>query len=638
MFNGVRKKKKKETFKTFRNLEKSKFKTIKTTLKSVLLKHSEVQQIITNLVLEMNDLVIHTYQFIRLYILYCFHNNLPFPIFDDKFTFVKYCIKTLGTKSNSGRKSKDTQLLDTLQEFYTKEYQPLLNYNKISLVNKSHLIDIIAEQIQVCISTNIQEHFIQHFLRFINKTTNEITQDKKELFELKHQLLMLEETNEKFDEWKNTHLEYILPKNIKKSIYYDVKGRQFDYLKGMLYMNSILEIQENKLFQPLPLRNNIIPKNVKFDSACIAELFCPESEKKGEVLKKITNYQNILWSSLLNMKHRLFKNKHYTFHNEITTDGISCSLLFIRKDCKGEENKNKQVNSEDYDYINIEELDTQQLENLQSRNIIGLDPGKRSLVYMMDGQGNKLQYTAPQRKKESMAKRNQIILQREKKNNKINEYENVLSLQNSKSVNYNKFKSYLVEKDRLNKQTMEFYKKEVWRKMKFRQYSYCNKSINTFLNNIEKTFGENILICYGNWSRSSQMKHFMPTMNKGLRKLIHKRYDTITINECNTSKKCCDCFQDLKHYRNKENKEEFRLLVCSNCVSCENKKIVFRTRDANSSINIMNLGKCWIYKQQRPSEFCIPSFTISNKKEEMEKVRPSVDFTEGNASSHRKLE
>ena len=632
------KKKKKETFKTFRNLEKSKFKTIKTTLKSVLLKHKDIQPLITNLVFEINDLVIHTYQFIRLYILYCFHNHLALPVFDDKFTFVKYCIKTLGTKSNSGRKSKDTQLLDTLNKFYLKEYQPLLNHTKTNLVNKSHLINIIAEQIQVCISTNIQEHFIQHFLRFINKTTNDITADKKELFELKHKLLMLEETNEKFNNWKHTHLSYILPTNITKTIYYDVKTRQFEYLKGMLYMNSILETQENKLFQPLPLRNNIIPKNIKFDSSCIAELFCPESEKKGEVLKKITNYQNVLWSSLLNMKHRLFKNKHYTFHNEITTDGISCSLLFIRKDCKGEDNKNKQVNSEDYEYVNIEELDKQQLENLQSRNIIGLDPGKRSLVYMMDGQGNKLQYTAPQRKKESMVKRNQQILQREKYLNKINEYENVLSLQNSKSVNYNSFKSYLVEKDKLNKQTIEFYKKEVWRKMKFRQYCYGNKSIDIFLNNIAKTFGENILICYGNWSRTSQMKHFMPTMNKGLRKLIHKRYDTITINECNTSKKCCDCFQDLKQYRNKENKEEFRLLVCSNCVSCENKKIVFRTRDANSAINIMNLGKCWIYKQQRPSEFCISSFTSSITKKEEEKVRPSVDFTEGNASSHRILE
>jgi hypothetical protein len=631
------KKKKKETFKTFTNLEKSKFKTIKTTLKSVLLKHKEVQPLIANLVFEINDLVIHTYQFIRLYILYCFHNNLAFPIFDDKFTFVKYCIKTLGTKSNSGRKSKDTQLLDNLQEFYNKEYQHLLNHNKTSLVNKSHLINILAEQIQICISNNIQEHFIQHFLRFINKTTNGITNDKKELFDLKHKLLMLEETNEKFNIWKLTHLPNIFPNNIKQSIYYDVKVRQFEYLKGMLYMNSVLETQENKLFQPLPLRNNIIPKNVKFDSSCIAELFCPESEKKGEVLKKITNYQNILWSSLLNMKHRLFKNKHYTFHNEITTDGISCSLLFIRKDCKGEENKNKQINSQDFEYISIEELDNQQLDNLKSRNIVGCDPGKRSLVYMMDGEGNKLQFTAPQRKKESMATRNQVILQREKKNNKINEFENVLSLQNSKSVNYNNFRTYLIEKDRLNKQTIDFYKKEVWRKMKFRQYSYGNKSIDIFLNNIEKAFGENILICYGNWSRSSQMKHFMPTMNKGLRKLIHKRYDTITINECNTSKKCCDCFQDLKHYINKENKEEFRLLVCSNCVSCENKKIVFRTRDSNSAINIMNLGKCWIYKQQRPSEFCISSFTISNKKEEMEKVRPSVDFTEDNASSHRIL-
>jgi len=89
-------------------------------------------------------------------------------------------------------------------------------------------------------------------------------------------------------------------------------------------------------------------------------------------------------------------------------------------------------------------------------------------------------------------------------------------------------------------------------------------------------------------------------------------------------------------YQN-EREEICNKIVCSNCVSCENKKIVFRTRDANSSINIMNLGKCWIYKQQRPNEFCISSFTISNKKEEMEKVRPSVDFTEGNTFSHRNL-
>ena len=119
------------------------------------------------------------------------------------------------------------------------------------------------------------------------------------------------------------------------------------------------------------------------------------------------------------------------------------------------------------------------------------------------------------------------------------------------------------------------------------------------------------------------MKHFMPTMNKGLRKLIHKKYDTITINECNTSKKCCDCNKDLEYYKDKEGKKVFRLLICSNCVSCENKKIVFRTRDANSSINIMNLTSCWIEKQERPLCFHISSFTSSSKTKEDEKVRPS---------------
>ncbi len=67
--------------------------------------------------------------------------------------------------------------------------------------------------------------------------------------------------------------------------------------------------------------------------------------------------------------------------------------------------------------------------------------------------------------------------------------------------------------------------------MKFRQYSYGKKSIDTFLNKIKEKFGEDILDGYGNWSRSSQMKCTMHTMNKGLRKLIHKKYDTITINE-----------------------------------------------------------------------------------------------------------
>jgi hypothetical protein len=169
--------------------------------------------------------------------------------------------------------------------------------------------------------------------------------------------------------------------------------------------------------------------------------------------------------------------------------------------------------------------------------------------------------------------------------------------------------------------------------MKFRQYSYGNKSIDTFLNKIKDTFGENILIGYGNWSRSSQMKYIMPTLNKGLRKLIHKKYDTITINEYNTSKKCSECKKELKHYKDKKGEKIYRLLTCSNCVSSENKNIVFRTRDKNSAINIMNITECWIRNQIRPEEFQATSFTCNNKNTGLSKtigvnkISTSVDFT-----------
>jgi hypothetical protein len=618
-------KKKKEVFQEFRKNDKSAYKTLKIPLKTILLNRDTIQPVINNLVFEMNDLVIHTYQFIRLYVLYCYSNNKPLP--ELNYTFISYCIKTLGTRDNRGKKCKDTELLETLEEFYKSEYQPLLNHEKTNLKNTTFLLPYLSTQIHTSLSNNIQEHFIQHFLRFINKTTDGITEDKQILFQFKKNIMELTDKNELFNLWKETHLQNIIPENVKKSVYYDVKVRPFDYLKGMLYMNDVLEKQESKLFQPLPLRNNIIPKHIILDTACIINLFCPEKDKegnkikKGELLSNVKDNQNEVWSNLLNLNHRIFKNKHYQFHNQIQTDGISCCLLFIRKDLKDKKWGAKVPVLEEQDFYNIEDLSKEQLDTLKDRTIIGCDPGKRSLVYMMDNKGNKLQYTAPQRKRESKAKCNQRILLYERKKNGIIEKETQLSFQNSKSVNYEKFKMYLVEKNKLNKETIEFYKKDTWRKMKFRQYSYGKKSIDTFLNKIKETFGENILIGYGNWSRDTQMKFFMPTMNKGLRKLIHKKYDTITINECNTSKKCCDCHKDLDYYKDKENKKVFRLLVCSNCVSCENKKIVFRTRDANSSINILKLTKCWIEKQTRPTEFQNQnsSFTSSPTKEKKKK-------------------
>jgi hypothetical protein len=472
----------------FERSGKQPYQTLKIPLKTILC-DKEALQVLTQIVFDMNDLVIHTYQFIRLYLLHLYKNNTDFPNIDD--TFILYCMKTLGTRDNRGKKSVNTDLLEQLDTFYTNEYQPLVNHEKVSLLNKTYLLPYLATRIYTAFSNNITERFTTHLLRFINVTTSHITEDKPTLFQFKNRLFNLDvEKDKQFIDWKEKHMVYILPsKDIKKSIHYDVKVRPFSYLKGMLYMNSVLEEHERKLFQPIPLRTDIIPKYITLDTACLVSLFCPEKNKdgtkskKGELLKHIKKNQNDIWSSFINLNNKIFRNKHYQFSYQLQTDGVGCSLLFIRKDLVENKKWGSKIDIvEEKEYPYLESLDDAELTKLKSRKIIGCDPGKRSLVYMVDEDGTKLQYTEPQKRIESQAKRNSYVLGIEKRRFGITEKETLLSSCNGKTSNYEKFKSYLVEKTKLNNETSEFYKKEIWRKMKFRAYSYGKKSVDVFLN------------------------------------------------------------------------------------------------------------------------------------------------------------
>jgi len=622
-----KRKKEKDKFESFRTTEKSPYRTVKTTLKSVL-KDNIIKDEIETLVKDTNELVINTYQFVKLYILGLYKNKKELPDINEQ--FIGYVIKTLGTRDNRGAKSKNTDLLTKLELFYNTEYQPLINHQKHSLKNKTYLMPYIATQVFTCLETNIKEHFIQHLLRFINLTTNEISKDKCVIHTFKRNLLSLEDTNELFNDWVIKHKQNIFPNETEKSVFYDIKVKPFNYLNGLLYMNEFIESitlengEKPKLFQPLSLRTNIIPKHIIIDSACLVSLFCPTDKKKGHLLNNIAVNQLVIWSSFLKTGTKIFKDKYYEFHNQIQTDGFSCSLLFIRKDLVGKKWGSKVPVVKEQEFHNIEDLPKEQLDKLKDRNIIGCDPGKRSLVYMVDSKRQKLEYTSPQRMRESKAKCNKRILQKEKKENGIIELETEFSKQNSKTVDYEKFKNYIIEKNKLNTSTKEFYQRDTWRKMSFRQYSYSQKSIDKFLNRIEDLYSKDVLIGYGNWSRSTQMKYYEPTMNKGFRKLIHKRFDTITINEHNTSKKCCDCYKDLCHHKDTTNKEIFRLLKCSDCVSSENKKIVFRTRDVNSAVNIRNITSDWISKQERLPVFC-RSILVANDN------RPSLSENNNNS-------
>jgi hypothetical protein len=188
------------------------YRTIKTSLKSILKDEKLIQPQINNLVIKCNQIIIQSYQFLRLYIIYHYENNLNLPEVNEK--LISYIIKVQGIRDNRGKKSKDIELLEELNKFYEKEFQPLIKKEKYSLKNLTYLIPYLVKQIITSYENNIKEHYFQHFKRFINKTTNnkELSKEiKKIIFGKKR-----EDRSQEALDWLKSYLRNIIPKEIKK--------------------------------------------------------------------------------------------------------------------------------------------------------------------------------------------------------------------------------------------------------------------------------------------------------------------------------------------------------------------------------------------------------------------------------------
>ena len=134
--------------------------------------------------------------------------------------------------------------------------------------------------------------------------------------------------------------------------------------------------------------------------------------------------------------------------------------------------------------------------------------------------------------------------------------------------------------------------------MKWRVWINRRRSGDQFLNCIQQIYGspKDVVICYGNWSETQQMKYLMPSQGIGLRRLISQRFETIMVDEYRTSKLCNQCHHKLEHYENL-----YRVLVCTNCQNDRlDSKCCFFNRDSNACMNMLYLTKEWLHHQTRP--------------------------------------
>jgi hypothetical protein len=631
------------------------FKSIKTSLKSIL-KHSEINTTkINDVVIKADKIVIHTLQFLKLYLLHHYDTNQQsLPTIDKK--LVNTVMKVIcGVKEeNRGRPpNKDTiELKETFTMFYNEHYKPLVQDDKLDYTYMNNVLEYLTKDIITMYENNIQLHYVDYVERFVNvvwkkkmitekirklcKTKAEretrIRSLCSELRKIKNDLLSVDKTaytsKSYYHSWITEQKKRILPnksKFQKDSIYYDLKCKVMDYFPCMITMMKQVENELETISNVFPLRSGITPNYIRLDTITLVHLLLrKEQGNKGDYTDEGNTKKNEdkIWNFFFRTERKLFTKTGYSFHHMISTDGVGVSILFLRKDLVGNKIPNTKKNA--FKELYIDELNDYSA--LQNKKIVGIDPGKEDLIYCVDDaskDANVFRYSQNQRRKETkMKKYNNIILAM--KTNKIQgksviEYETELSNYNRKTLQIDKFKKYINEKNRINNLLFGFYAKHLFRKLKFGRHINIKRNEQHMISNFRKMYGnpEDVVICIGDWEQEKQMKFKEPTLGIGMRTLFRKnKYKVFLVDEFRTSCKCSNCdggvcekFMVRENPRSKPKKNQKKeikynetrlvhgLLRCKSGCGLWN-------RDRNGSSNIYKIAETAINKLERPSYLC----------------------------------
>ena len=318
---------------------------------------------------------------------------------------------------------------------------------------------------------------------------------------------------------------------------------------------------------------------------------------------------------IFNLNKKIFNKKGYKFHFQFRTDGYSVILYFIKNNLVRNEKTNKFKTKQKKE--NIEEIYINKDILNKYNNIICIDPNLKDLIYCgeLKNETNKelniFRYTQNQRRKQLKLKKFSKNLNKLKEettiNNKtIKEIESELTNYNSKTNDFNKFKEFVYNKNKINNILFNFYQNEYFRKIKLNIYSNTQRSEDNLINNFNKKFNIDInnkpLIVFGDYEKQNNFKGTEPTINKKLRDNFRKKgFEVCLINECNTSKVCSFCLnKSMKPFLTRNSKKPNNIKVNKNgetkikteivfgLLRCESCKII-QHRDKNSVRNFFNI-------------------------------------------------
>jgi hypothetical protein len=363
-----------------------------------------------------------------------------------------------------------------------------------------------------------------------------------------------------------------------------------------------------------------------------------KNKTKDDLANNIEDSKEFIWDKFFEVNQKI---KNYVFDHTIITDGYSCSLRFIHRDFLEEQrNKTKMMQNgklvlkgltkeekdkikEDKKEMQKEKVRQKRLEDkdkpkqskkekkeanpefkyidevpkeiLKGKHIF-IDPGKRSLLTMMDDDGKFFSYTNREYLKSTKRLKYHALLKNYKNEIGITKIEEELNKHNSKSCNIEKFQEYVDAKIKANEVLVPLYKNVKFRKYKW--YSFINKkrTQDNLLNSIGKKYSKEHKIIIGDWSIGKQMRNFISTPNLTLKRKLKEQFQVYNIDEFRTSclsyitgKKCENLHLTFKNDPSQKLRKIHSILT----YKMENSRMGCINRDKNGCKNIQKLFKSY---------------------------------------------
>jgi len=309
----------------------------------------------------------------------------------------------------------------------------------------------------------------------------------------------------------------------------------------------------------------------------------------------------------------------------IRTDGISCCVLFVKVDANRKPLPKTWQNKQCCQEENIDYIEKAIIDDIKNMKVVCADPNYSDLIYCgsKDEKGNlqTFRYTQNQRRLETRMKKYSKIKDKLSKETLVNEQsvkelETTLCSLNSKTCDYDKFKKYCIEKNKINYQLYTYYEERCFRKFKLNAYTNTQKSELKMVKNFQNKYGNpnKTIFVMGDYDKGDyHMKGKEPVICKKFRRIFNNAgYKIYLVNEFRTSKLCNCCHNDLDFFLERPSKKpkykkKNKTEICHGLLRCQSVKHkceIIHNRDKNAVQNMLNIVSSVFNTGKRPYLFC----------------------------------